>query len=185
MEEEIWKNIKGYTNYMVSNMGRMKSLKRMVVRNNNRPLLVEEKILKPSVNKKGYLFICLRNNGKLKYFRLHRLVAEAFISNPNNYPCVNHKDENKQNNCVENLEWCTVKYNNIYNGRQKRIAAKRKKITLQINPNTNEIIAEFPSTIEAQRQLGISHSHISACCNNKPHCNTAGGFKWKYKKGDY
>lgn len=170
--KEIWKEIKGYPNYMVSNMGQVKSL--------NYNHTGREKIMKPSVNKSGYLLICLSKNSYIKNYYLHRLVAEAFIPNPNNLPQVNHKNEIKDDNKVENLEWCDQKYNNNYNGRQKRIAAKRKKITLQINPNTNEIIKEFPSTIEVKRQLGLTH--ISDCCKGKR--KTCGGFKWEFKKED-
>ena len=170
MEEEIWKEIKDYEGlYQISNTGKIMNKK--------------GKILKLSIDIYGYVKIQLCKNGKHKWFQVHRLVAQAFISNPNNYPCVNHKNEIKDDNRVENLEWCTVKYNNIYNGRQKRIAAKRKKITLQIDPNTNEIIKEWPSIAEAEKQLGVSFGHISMCCNGKR--KTCGGFKWEFKKGDY
>ena len=100
MTEEIWKPIKGYEDYYeVSNLGRVKSL-----RNN---LIMK---LVPS-GKKGYLGINLRVNGTSKSFRINRLVAETFIPNPNNLPEVNHKDYDKTNNCVDNLEWCTHEYN--------------------------------------------------------------------------
>lgn len=179
MQEE-WRDIKDYEGlYQVSNTGKIKSLKRMVVRNNNRPLLVEEKILKPSVNKYGYLFVNLCKNGKLKNLRVHRLVAQAFISNQNNYPQVNHKDEDKTNNCVSNLEFCTAKYNINYGTKNKRVAEKLSKAVLQIDIKTNEIIKEFPSVSEVQRQLGISITHISECCKGKR--KTCGGFKWRYK----
>lgn len=188
--EEIWKNIKGYPNYMVSNLGRVKSL------NYNHTGI--EKIMKPSVSKRGYLLICLRKNRKVKYFKVHRLVAEAFIKNPNNYPQVNHKNEIKDDNRVENLEYCDAKYNSNYGTRNKRVAEAKKgkklseetknkiseansKPVLQINKNTSEVIAEFPSIKEVERQLGFSKSNISKCCNNKLHHNTAYGFKWKYK----
>lgn len=171
MKEEF-KDIKGYEGlYQISNLGRVKSLN---YRHTGR-----EKILKLKIDKDGYLLICLYKNGKQKFFTIHRLVAEEFIPNPNNLPQVNHKNEIKDDNRMENLEWCTVKYNNIYNGRQKRIAEKISKSVLQIDKTTNEVIAEFPSTIEVQRQLGILH--ISECCKGKR--NTAGGFKWQYKKG--
>lgn len=189
--KEIWKEIKGYPNYMVSNMGRVKSL--------NYNHTGREKIMKPSVSKRGYLLICLHKNRKVKYFKVHRLVAQAFISNPNNYPQVNHKDENKQNNCAQNLEWCDAKYNSNYGTRNKRVAEAKKgiklseetknkiseaisKSVLQIDKNTSEVIAEFPSIKEVERQLGFSNTNISNCCNNKPHHNTAYGYKWKYKE---
>lgn len=189
MKEEIWKNIRDYEGlYQISNNGNVKSLGRWVNTKCKGKRWQEGKILKPSVDKKGYLYVCLCKNGYMKNYYVHRLVAEAFISNPNNYPCVNHKDENKQNNCVENLEFCTVKYNVNYGTRNKRVAEKQtngklSKQVLQIDKTTNEVIAEFPSVSEVQRQLRIRISNISECCNGK--LNTAGGFKWQYKKEDY
>ena len=203
--EEIWKDIKDFEGlYQVSNLGRVKSLKRVVVRNNNRPLLVEEKILKPHILKKGkYLRISLRNNGIRKMYLVHRLVSEAFIPNPNNYQQVNHKDENTLNNCVSNLEYCDVLYNNNYGTRNKRISEKHKgvlfseehkkklskaltnrsdksKPVLQIDKNTNEVIAVFPSAAEAGRQLGFkTNGHISECCKGK--YKQAYGYIWRYK----
>lgn len=101
--KEVWKDIKGYEGlYQVSNLGNVKSLK-----------FNKEKILIPLFDK-NYLFIQLWKNGKYKRYKVHRLVAEAFIPNTNEYSCVNHKDENKQNNCVDNLEWCTNQYNIEY-----------------------------------------------------------------------
>lgn len=175
--EEIWKNIKGYSNYMVSNKGNVKSL--------NYRRTGREKILKPSVDKIGYMFIGLHKNGVQKNYLVHRLVAKAFIQNQSNLPQVNHKDENKQNNCVENLEWCDQKYNNNFATRTERMVEKMSKPILQINKTTNEIIAEYPSLREVERQLGISNSTISKCCNNKLHYNTAGGFKWQYKRRNF
>ena len=181
---EIWKEIKDYPNYMVSNLGRVKSLGRWVYKEYRGKRWQIEKILKPSVDKDGYLFVCLWKNGKLKYFRIHRLVAQAFIQNPNNLPQVNHKNEMKVDNRVENLEYCDAKYNINYGTRNERIAEKTtngklSKQVLQMD-KTNKIIAEYPSLREVQRQLGINNAHISQCCNGKQ--NTAGGYKWKYKQ---
>lgn len=100
--KEIWKDIKGYEGlYQISNFGNVKSVKKKIIR-------------KPSSIPKGYLRIGLFKGGKTKFFYPHRLVAEAFIPNPNNLPCINHKDNNTKNNRMENLEWCTYKYNNSY-----------------------------------------------------------------------
>ena len=174
MEEE-WKNIRDYEGlYMISSYGRVKSLGRWVNYKNKGKKWQEGKILKPLVKKGGYLHVGLWKNGKLKFFTVHRLVAQAFIPNPNNLPQVNHKDENKENNFVKNLEYCDAKYNNNFGTRNERIS----KPVLQIDKTTNEVIAEFPSTMEVQRQLGINNSSISQCCNGKR--NTAGGFKWRY-----
>ena len=175
MQEE-WKEIKGYPNYMVSNKGNVKSLN---YRHTGR-----EKMLKLSVNKRGYLDVKLCKNGKHKNFRINRLVAEAFIPNPNDYPCVNHKNEIKDDNRVENLEWCDAKYNNNFGTRKERVAEKQingkcSKPVLQIDKTTNKLIAEYPSLREVKRQLGINHTSISQCCNGKR--NTAGGYKWQYK----
>ena len=105
--EEVWKPIFDYSDYQVSNLGRIKSLKR-------------HKILKQFDNRRGYKRVNLTKFGISKPFAIHRLVAKAFIPNPNKYPCVNHKDENPSNNCASNLEWCTYQYNNTYGTAKER-----------------------------------------------------------------
>ena len=126
MQEE-WKDIRDYEGlYQISNMGNVKSLGRWVNYKNKGKKWQEGKILKPLVDKEGYLKICLWKNGYIKHFRVHRLVAQAFIPNPKNYPQVNHKDENPSNNFVKNLEYCDAKYNSNYGTRNKRIAEKMK-----------------------------------------------------------
>lgn len=122
---EEWKDIVGYEGrYQVSNLGRVKSLKRKVgVKNRSTP----EKILKEHLQKEGYYTVVLYKNGEPRRLSVHRIVAEAFLYNPNNYPVVNHKDENKGNNNVNNLEWCTVIYNMNYGTVGKRIAEKKRK----------------------------------------------------------
>ena len=120
---EEWKDIKGYEGiYQISNKGRVKSLNRIDSRGRKR----NEKILSPTPINGGYLHLNLYKNGKKKPYLIHRLVAEAFLPNPDNLPVVNHKDENKLNNNVENLEWCSVEYNNKYGTRQERITKKLK-----------------------------------------------------------
>ena len=187
MKEE-WRDIKDYEGlYQVSNLGRVKSLGNGKSNNSKR------KIMKQHYNQKGYLLISLTNNGE-KSFQVHRLVAQAFIPNPNNLPQVNHKDENKENNFVyinedgtidlekSNLEWCDNYYNSHYGTRFERIFKKTtngkcSKPVLQIDKNTNEVIAEFPSMAEVERQLGISN--VSNCCTGKQ--KTCGGYKWQFK----
>lgn len=113
---EEWKDIPGYEGlYQISSFGRVKSMG--TSRDGWR---FKEKILKLTEEPKGYLKVGLRKNGKLKTVRVHRLVAESFVPNPECFPEVNHKDENKSNNRVENLEWCTAKYNSRYGTKAKR-----------------------------------------------------------------
>lgn len=124
--EEIWKDIEGYEGlYQVSNLGRIKSLERYVW-NRFSYILVKERILKQSNDKYGYCIISLNKNNKGKVFKVHRLVAQAFIPNSLNAPQVNHKDEDKKNNYVDNLEWCDSKYNNTYGTRIERIVRNRE-----------------------------------------------------------
>lgn len=132
---EIWRDIQGYEGvYQISNLGNVKRLaytiKNPGPRANGSILSFKEHLLKPRKITHGYLSVALYKNGTRKDYKLHRLVATHFISNPNGLPEVNHKDENKQNNCVDNLEWCTHKYNANYGSRPKRIGefhSKRKR----------------------------------------------------------
>lgn len=171
MTEEIWKDVKGFEKlYQVSNTGLVKSL----ITNNSR----RKRVLKQKKTSRGYLSVTLfDNNGKHKYILVHRLVAEAFISNPDNLPQVNHKDEDKTNNNVDNLEWCTASYNLSYNdGQRKRIKSKMRNVeqyTLD-----GQFVAEYPSTIEAGRKTNIKYSYIGDCCRGRQ--KSAGGYVWKY-----
>ena len=114
--EEIWKDIEGYEGiYQVSNNGRVRSL-----------LYNKIKMLKTQTYKRGYKYIALSKNGEKKKYKIHRLVAQAFIPNPNNYPQINHKDEDKSNNYINNLEWCTPKYNNNFGTRNERAGQSLK-----------------------------------------------------------
>lgn len=175
--EEIWKNINGYEGlYQVSNLGRIKSLERMVKSNNNNYRIVKEKILKQNQDKNGYYVISLNKNNKSKKYIVHRLVAQTFIPNPNNYPVVNHKDENKKNNCVENLEWCTIYYNNIYGHRIEK-AKKKIGIPLKQCDLFGNIINKWNNAAEVYNVLGYDISSIRKCCNKKR--LTAYGFKWE------
>ena len=166
MKKEYWKPVVGYEGlYEVSNWGRVKSLK-----------FGKEKILKPII-RHGYYFVGLSKNGIVKSYSVHRLVAQVFIPNPNNLPCVNHKDENKQNNVVSNLEWCTHEYNNSYGTRSKRVAEKQSKPVLQYDLEGN-LIKEWVSINECGRN-GFNQGGICKCCNGKQKIYK--GFIWKYK----
>lgn len=170
---EVWKPVTNYEGlYEISNLGRIRSLHNYKRNGNN--------ILVPRI-KRGYFTVGLRKNGIRKWFLLHRLVALAFIPNPNNYPCVNHKDENKLNNNVENLEWCTVSYNNTYGTRIERVTDKTGKPVYQYDINGN-FIKKHKSLASATKEVGLkSASTISLCCSGK--YETAGGYKWTLEGG--
>jgi hypothetical protein len=178
---EIWKPIAGYENlYEVSNLGNVRSLFRY------------KRHLKPSISSGGYLSVELLH----RRFLVHRLVADAFIPNPDSKLQVNHKDENKQNNCADNLEWCTAKYNMNYGeaaktrhskidytnpvfaDRARKNGAKVSKPVLQFSKD-GVLIGRYVSGKEAHRKTGINHSHILECCAGKRY-KTVGGFVWKY-----
>lgn len=175
--EEIWKSIKGYEDlYAVSNFGKVKSLK-------------YGKILKPQNKGNGYLQVSLCRNGKRKTLLVHRLVAEAFIPNPYGLPEINHIDENKSNNCVENLEWSDAKYNTNYGSRTKRISAAltnhpvfSKSVEASKFPDFREIELRFVSTAEAGRN-GYCNQCVSRCCRgcfNREGNNKYRGLYWRY-----
>lgn len=197
--EEIWKEIEGYPNYQVSNMGRVKRLSTGYYRRT-------EKILKPQLQNNGYLHIILSQKDKTKCILVHRLVAQAFMPNPNNLPQVNHKDENKQNNMVwvnydgsidydkSNLEWCDRKYNiNYGNGISKRVKTNKEngtykkigeinyknfsKSILQFSKD-NSFIRKWDCIMDVQRELGYDNKQICSCLKNRQ--KTAKGFKWVY-----
>ena len=160
-----WKPIPNYENlYEVSNTGEIRSIK---------PRYKNKQILKAGVGSRGYLVVTLCNKNTQKSYNVHRLVAQAFIPNPNNLPCVNHKDENRTNNNVDNLEWCTYKYNNTYGNRLDKYISKRGKSVMCVE--TNKV---YRSTQEASKLTGINQGGISSCCNGKR--NVAGGFHWVF-----
>lgn len=164
--QEIWKDVKGYEGYyQVSDNGNVKSLR-------------NGKILVPAITIHGYKRITLCKNGKKENKVIHRLVAEVFLDNPKNYPCVNHKDENKLNNFVENLEWCDKKYNTNYGGCIKRRSEKHNKKVTKYDLNMNKI-ETYDSIKQASIKNEILNSCICVCCKKK--YRTAGGFYWRYE----
>lgn len=178
MEKEIWKSVKGFEGaYEVSNLGKVRSVDRIVVYPDGKPRLKKGKELSQATSRGGYNAILICTQKERKNYLVHRLVAEAFIPNPENLPCINHKDENKHNNCVENLEWCTHQYNNNYGEHTKKIAKHFARPVIQLDMNGN-FIARFESSWDAQRATGIFQGGICNVANHKK--NSAGGFKWEW-----
>lgn len=171
---EIWRPVKGYEGlYEVSNFGRVRALHYKGSKNLN------IKIMKQKLTRFGYYEVALNKNKTPKTFKVHRLVAEAFIPNPNNYPIINHKDECKTNNKVENLEWCTYKHNTNYGSCLQRISEAQSRPIKQISLN-GEIIRTFSSAREADKMGIAMQQHICDVCNHRNGHYTAGGFKWEY-----
>lgn len=156
---ELWKFIEGYPNYQVSNTGKVFSIK-------------SNRLLKPRMNERGYLKVSLTHNGKPRQYKIHRLVAAAFIPNPYNLPQVNHMDEDKTNNCVDNLEWCDNKYNHNY---VKEIGTARYLYQYTIS---GELVYVWDCVSTAAESLNGYPSRISECAKGKT--NTAYGYKWSY-----
>ena len=184
---EEWKPVRNYEGkYMVSNTGEVKSL--------NYRRTGKERILKGVDYGEGYLYVSLWKDGKVKQCRINRLVAQAFIPNPNNLPEVNHKNEDKTDNRVENLEWCSKSHNVNHGTRNKRAAEKlkgkkhseehNKKIGKKLSKpvfsvdKESGLIMWWQSAMEASRQTGIAQSNITLCCQGK--VKSAGGHVWFY-----
>lgn len=188
LDNEEWRPIKGYEGlYEVSNQGRIKSLPKIKRGKNNSIVHRKEQLLKPCESEGHYSSVNLHKDGIQKTREIHRLVAETFIPNPSNLPCVNHKDETKRNNCVDNLEWCTAKYNANYGTALARAKEKltnnpnTSKEVLQIDKYNNEVINVYPSAREAARTLNLNGCwNIVRCCNKIPRYNTAYGYRWRY-----
>lgn len=201
MEEEIWKPIEGYEGkYEVSTHGRVKSLARTIMRRDGRALPLGEKILKPGVNITGkyfkniYRYVFLHNDTCSRCEYIHILVAKAFIPNPENKPCVDHIRGSHMGDMVENLRWCTHFENNHFDLAHSHMCYAMSgerhprygkfgsdnptsKAVEQYTKN-GEYIKTFGSTMEAQRETGVAHTNISACCLGKR--KTTGGYIWKY-----
>lgn len=168
-EEEEWRDVQGYEGlYQVSNLGNVKSLDRKTTWN-------EENILTPWVQN-GYPFVRLCKDGKTKTFSIHRLVAIAFIPNPLKLPMVNHKDETRNNNHVENLEWCDAQYNNTY-GTARQRSAEKQSIAIEQLTTDGLLVKRWKSIMDAGRS-GFSIGHICHCCQGKRHSHK--GYVWRY-----
>jgi hypothetical protein len=172
---EIWKPIKDYEGlYEVSNMGRVRSLNHYVIDKQNAKRFFKGKVLRIYQNEYGYCFVRLVNNSGVKNIRVHRLVAEAFIPNPDNLPEVNHKSEIKTQNNVENLEWCDHKYNMAYSHNSGKIP---KKIVVAKNNKTNESRC-FLTVKNAANYFQCSNSYMYNCCENN---RTYKGYTFGYE----
>lgn len=173
MEPEF-RDIPGFPNYAVSRAGEVYSK-------------VRKKLLKKQISRFGYYRVALYGEGiKPVFIMVHRLVAMAYIPNPNGLPQVNHKNEIKTDNRVENLEWCSCSYNINYGNRNEAVKEKLiplktktagKKIN-QIDVITGEIVRVWDSMHQIERVLKIAHGNIYACCSGKR--KTRGGFRWEY-----
>ena len=149
------KDVQNYEGlYAVTSCGKVYSYKR-------------KKFLKPYKAGAGYLYVALCKDGERKNYYIHRLVAEAYLPNPDSLPCVNHKDEDKENNAFPNVEWCTYEYNNNYGSYSKPV------FCIELNRT-------FTGARAAGRELGLDNSHIIKCCNGK--LKTTGGYHWRYQE---
>lgn len=175
---ENWQPVKGYEGlYEVSDIGRVRSLK-----------YGKERIMKTRKNTCGYLQVNLCKDGQKKMLLVHRIVAEAFIPNPQGLETINHKDEVKTNNIVSNLEWMSMKDNINYGTHNKRVSesllkaninnqARSKKVQM-FDKSTGELLTTFPSLAEAERVTGVRQCTICLCCLGKR--KSSGGYVWKY-----
>lgn len=174
--EEIWKDIKNYENYyQVSNTGKIRSLDR-VIKDIRSERLYKGKVLKQSLCNWGYLTVSLKKSSKSKKFFVHRLVAEAFLPNPNMMEVVNHKDENKLNNCADNLEWSTLKDNMLYSKKSN------KRSILQYD-KTGKFIKIWDSITEAAKYSKVDVSLISQCLSGKN--ASAANYVWRYYSDNF
>ena len=187
LSNEIWKPVKDYEEYYeVSNLGRVRSLDRYVNCANGQRLH-KGKILQLEVDRLGYRLAHVSKDGKDDRLLVHRMVAEAFIDNPEDYPCVNHKDETPWNNKISNLEWCTYAYNNQYNElNQKRFKTRSNNIvngitkigtSILMKDLNGNIVKEY-TNMERVKDAGLSEYYVRLCCDGKKESYLA--HKWEY-----
>ena len=170
MIDEVWKQVVDFEGlYEVSNKGRVMSVDRDIPTSTGKVRHKIGVVLNQFITNKGYPYVMVNKDYKQHLKTVHRLVAQAFIPNPNNYPVVNHKDKDKTNNCVENLEWCTSSYNNTYNSVNKKRAQKlkgkpsKKRIPV-IDLNTGVV---YSSRREVNEKLHIRWNHIKSMCEGR------------------
>ena len=170
---EIWKDIPNYEGlYKVSNLGRIKSVPHIIKANKyGGTRITKEYIKKTNVGWHGYVWVSLSKNGKGKTHSVHSIVARAFINNSSGLKYINHIDGNKQNNNVNNLEWCTAHENQMHASAIGLITQSKKVICVE----TGEI---YQSSGEAERKTGICGRNIRSACSGK--YKTAGGYRWKW-----
>lgn len=192
---ENWRDIEGYEgSYQVSDCGRVKSLQRKITYKDGREKVLQEKILHNFLSDLGYYHVMLSKNGTPKRYKVHRLVAKAFIPNPNELPIINHRDECKTNNVVENLEWCDQNYNIHYGtmidrGKEKQL--NRSDLSKEVEQYTldGKLVGTFKSASEVEREYPqFKTASISRCCRGGQILNgkwqtitTYKGYMWKYK----
>ena len=181
MINEICKPVVGYEGlYEASNYGRIKSLAKTIPGLFGSTIYLKEKIRRNHKYPNGYEYVGLSNNGKVKTHLVHRLVAIAFIPNPDNLPEVNHKNEQITDNRVENLEWVTHKENANYGTRIQRANEKREIPIIQYSLEGEFITEWTKGAMSVQKKYGWSRTNICACCKGKQ--QSAYGFKWAYKE---
>ena len=195
MKEEIWKEIEGFDNYKISNLGRVKNIK-------------FDRLVKPLLDNKGYIMVNLYKDGKMKRLSLHRLIAIAFIPNPDNKPCIDHINTDRSDNHIDNLRWVTQKenHNNPLSLMNHSKAAKGRTISEEQKKNQSEkmkgrykgnkwgskkiiqltldgiFVREWDAIKDAAESFGVSSSAIWNCLNGKCQVKSIKGFKWEYKK---
>lgn len=181
-EQEEWRDIKGFEGlYQVSNMGRVKSQSRKVRANTCGIRLLPEKILRDCKSNSGYKLVVLCKEGKHFNKMVHRLVAESFLPNPQNFAEVNHKDEDKLNNSLDNLEWCDRTYNANYGTGVSRCSKKKCKPVSMVDVG-GRVVCQFGSALEAERETGVCRKKISSVCLGKR--KKAGGYLWRFVYGN-
>ena len=184
--EEIWKDIEECEGYQVSNLGRIRSVDRVLYAGNRwggvTARRYKGKLITTFAYPNGYMaFVYRKHHKTIKNFLIHRLVAQAFIPNPDNLPQINHKNEKRDDNHVDNLEWCTDAYNKIYNNRAKRAAIANGKPIEQLSMD-GHIIREFPSIREAARFVNGDMKSIRMCCKKDTMTHYYKGYRWKFKE---